>query len=65
MFSKHEIGRIGGLVNTDVGRFCVDRHKKAINVGFVDSRVERVPLEELWAQKWHKNFIPNSDVSIP
>jgi prepilin-type processing-associated H-X9-DG protein len=48
-----------------MGRFCVDRHKKAINIGFVDSRVERVPLEELWTQKWHKNFKPNSDVSIP
>lgn len=48
-----------------MGRFCVDRHKKAINIGFVDSRVERVPLEELWIQKWHKNFKPNSDVSIP
>jgi len=48
-----------------MGRFCVDRHKKAINIGFVDSRVERVPLEDLWAQKWHKNFKPNSDVTIP
>jgi prepilin-type N-terminal cleavage/methylation domain-containing protein len=48
-----------------MGRFCVDRHKKAINIGFVDSRVERVPLEELWVQKWHRNFKPNSEVSIP
>jgi prepilin-type N-terminal cleavage/methylation domain-containing protein len=48
-----------------MGRFCVDRHKKAINIGFVDSRVERVPLEELWIQKWHRNFKPNSDITIP
>ena len=48
-----------------MGRFCVDRHKKAINVGFVDSRVERVYLEELWTLKWHKNFKPNYDVSLP
>jgi len=48
-----------------MGRFCVDRHKQAINIGFVDSRVERVRLEDLWIQKWHRNFKPNSDVSIP
>jgi len=48
-----------------MGRFCIDRHKKAINIGFVDSRVERVTLEELWALKWHQHFKPNSDVSIP
>jgi len=48
-----------------MGRFCVDRHKKAINIGFVDSRVERVYLEELWTLKWHEHFIPNYDVSVP
>ena len=48
-----------------MGRFCVDRHKKAINIGFVDSRVERVFLEELWTQKWHQRFKPNNDVSVP
>ena len=48
-----------------MGRFCVDRHKKAINIGFVDSRVERVFLEELWTLKWHRRFKPNNDVSVP
>ncbi len=48
-----------------MGRFCVDRHKKAINVGFVDSRVGRVDLKELWALKWHKHFKTSNDVSIP
>lgn len=48
-----------------MGRFCVDRHKKAINIGFVDSRVERVSLKELWTLKWHQRFKPNNDVSIP
>ncbi len=48
-----------------MGRFCIDRHKMAVNLGFVDSRVERVPLKELWIQKWHRHFIGNSDVSIP
>ena len=48
-----------------MGRFCVDRHKTAINVGFVDSRVERVYLEELWTLKWHQHFEPNRDISLP
>jgi len=48
-----------------MGRFCVDRHNKAINIGFVDSRAERVSLEELWILKWHQRFKPNNDVSIP
>ena len=48
-----------------MGRFCVDRHKMAINVGFVDTHTERVPLKDLWTLKWHRSFAPNSTVSIP
>jgi prepilin-type N-terminal cleavage/methylation domain-containing protein/prepilin-type processing-associated H-X9-DG protein len=48
-----------------MGRFCVDRHKNAVNIGFVDSRVERVYLEDLWTLKWHRHFNPNYEISIP
>jgi hypothetical protein len=48
-----------------MGRFCVDRHKMAINVGFVDTHVDRVPLEKLWTLQWHHNFEPNHDVTMP
>jgi len=48
-----------------MGRFCIDRHKKAVNIGFVDTRAERVYLEDLWTLKWHRLFKPNYDVSIP
>jgi prepilin-type N-terminal cleavage/methylation domain-containing protein len=48
-----------------MARFCIDRHNKAVNIGFVGTRVERVPLEELWTLKWHRRFKPNCDVSIP
>ncbi len=48
-----------------MGRFCIDRHNKAINIGFVDTRVDRVYLEDLWTLKWHRLFRPNPDVSIP
>jgi len=48
-----------------MGRFCVDRHREAINIGFVDSHAERVRLEELWTLKWHQNFKPNNNISMP
>ena len=48
-----------------MGRFCVDRHKMAINLGFADTHVERVPLNELWLQRWHRTFVPNPAVSMP
>ena len=48
-----------------MGRFCVDRHKMAINLGFVDTHAERVSLKYLWAQKWHRTFAPNPNVSLP
>lgn len=47
-----------------MGRFCVDRHKKATNIGFVDSRVERVSLKDLWTLRWHRQFKPNNSISI-
>lgn len=40
-----------------MGRFCIDRHSKTINVGFVDGGVRKVPLVELWQLRWHKNFV--------
>jgi len=48
-----------------MGRFCVARHGKAVNIGFVESHVERVYLKELWTLKWHQHFKPNRDVFMP
>jgi prepilin-type N-terminal cleavage/methylation domain-containing protein len=45
-----------------MGRFCIDRHRNAINIGFADTRVERVKLSDLWQLKWHKNFKPRKDL---
>jgi len=47
-----------------MGRFCVDRHSKRINVGFVNGEVRKVPLEELWELRWHKSFVRRSDISL-
>ena len=47
-----------------MGRFCIDRHRHAINMAYVDGSVRRVPLEDLWKQKWNKLSTPR-DVQIP
>ena len=41
-----------------MGRFCIDRHRKAVNVGFVDGSVRRVPLADLWRLNWHRQSAP-------
>lgn len=38
--------------------------KKATNTGFVDSRVERGSLKDLWTLRWHRLFKLTNDVSI-
>jgi prepilin-type N-terminal cleavage/methylation domain-containing protein/prepilin-type processing-associated H-X9-DG protein len=46
-------------------RFFVDRHTRAINVGYADGHVEKVKLKPLWVQIWHRGFIPNHNVRLP
>jgi len=48
-----------------MGRFCLDRHKHAINLAFVDTRVDRVQLKDLWTLQWHHHFAPNPDITVP
>ncbi len=48
-----------------MSRFCVDRHRKAINLAFVDTHVEKVGLPGLWQQKWHKRFVPVEGPELP
>ena len=58
----------GGTIGDDnyyMARFCVDRHNMAVNVGLTSTSVRKVPLEELWTLKWHKNFRPRFDVVLP
>lgn len=46
-------------------RFCLDRHRMSINVGFADGHNEKVPLKKLWTLQWHKGFAPNNDIVLP
>jgi prepilin-type N-terminal cleavage/methylation domain-containing protein/prepilin-type processing-associated H-X9-DG protein len=51
-----EEGTIIHSVGNFMGRFCIDRHSMAINVGFVDGHAGKVTLEDLWTLSWHKEF---------
>jgi len=49
----------------DMARFCMPRHKAAVNVGFMDLSVKSVSLPDLWQLKWHKESKPFYGVEIP
>jgi prepilin-type N-terminal cleavage/methylation domain-containing protein/prepilin-type processing-associated H-X9-DG protein len=45
-------------------RFCMARHKRTVNLGFLDGHASSVTLEELWKLKWNNEFVP-IDVTLP
>ena len=47
-----------------MGRFCIDRHRHAINMAFVDGHVTRVELQDLWKLRWHRQSAPK-EVKVP
>ena len=53
-----DLGYTGDPLCEDAGmrRFCIDRHRKGINMSFVDGHAEKVKLEDLWSLKWNKTF---------
>jgi prepilin-type N-terminal cleavage/methylation domain-containing protein/prepilin-type processing-associated H-X9-DG protein len=51
-------------VLNEMGRVCIDRHRNAVNVVFLDGHGETVPLAELWQQRW-SNFFTPANVVIP
>ena len=48
----------------DMRRFCMARHKRNVNVVFLDGHASTVPLPDLWKLKWHNEFEP-TDVVLP
>jgi prepilin-type N-terminal cleavage/methylation domain-containing protein/prepilin-type processing-associated H-X9-DG protein len=49
-----------------MGRFCIARHQKAINVVFGDGHAATVPLRELWKLQWNPRWrAPNQLPKIP
>lgn len=48
-----------------MGRFCIARHRRTINITFLDGHAENVPLERLWQLKWNAVFQPREDITLP
>ena len=49
-----------------MGRFCIARHQKAINIVFADGHAATVPLRELWGLLWNPRYRrPNVLPKIP
>ena len=46
-------------------RLFLDRHRRAINIGYADGHIARVRLKDLWIQIWHQGFVPNYNVKMP
>lgn len=46
-----------------LGRFCIDRHNMAVNIGFIDGSVNKLKLGNLWGLKWNKLYAP-TDITI-
>jgi prepilin-type N-terminal cleavage/methylation domain-containing protein/prepilin-type processing-associated H-X9-DG protein len=43
----------GNFAGDDLGRVCIARHFKAVNVSFFDGHAETVKLPQLWTLAWH------------
>jgi hypothetical protein len=43
-----------------MGRFCIDRHEYAIDVGFDDGHAANVSIPGLWGLQWHRNYNPTT-----
>lgn len=42
-------------------RVCLDRHKLAVNVVFLDASVRQVKLTDLWSLRWHAQWNPRTE----
>jgi len=45
-------------LKTQIKRHCLDRHGMAVNLSYMDGHVSKVRLEQLWLQKWHRDYKP-------
>jgi len=52
---------VHGVLNSEIRRFCLNRHNGAVEAAFLDFSVRKVPLKELWDLMWHRNY----DYTIP
>jgi prepilin-type processing-associated H-X9-DG protein len=44
---------------------ATNRHGKYVNVVYVDGSARTIPLPELWAAKWHANWVAPPKATPP
>jgi prepilin-type N-terminal cleavage/methylation domain-containing protein/prepilin-type processing-associated H-X9-DG protein len=53
-----------GNWDMDMARLTIDRHKKGINISFMDGSTDKVLLEKLWSLIWYRGYETTSYVDI-
>ena len=48
-----------------MGRFCINRHDRAINMVYLDQSVRREGLKSLWVQKWSRIYPNPNEIDLP
>jgi len=48
-----------------MGRFCINRHDRAINMIYLDQSIRRVELKSLWVQKWSRTYPNPNHMDMP
>ncbi len=49
-----------------MSRFCIDRHSRRINMIYRDLSIAELQLEDLWGQRWSRNYKPpTTRISLP
>jgi prepilin-type N-terminal cleavage/methylation domain-containing protein/prepilin-type processing-associated H-X9-DG protein len=50
--------------SNEMCRVCIDRHRNAVNMIFLDGHGETITLADLWQQRWSNAFVPTT-VAVP
>lgn len=63
-------GHVDSSSEFQMGRFCLDRHNRSIDVLFLDGSARGVNLKELWNLRWHDEYnmnprLPNWRLEAP
>ncbi len=56
-WEKNQHSELVVFKNT-INTFSINRHMGAVNAAYLDFSVRKVPIKELWEQKWHRNYDP-------
>jgi len=57
-----EMDGVGSTNSNMMRRWCIRRHGKSVNMGFVDAHAENVKLQDLWSFSWHAAWTPSVKV---